>query len=277
MSFIDLLQNPIFFDMLIPLPIFLIGIGFLIASKIRFAVPIGYVGISLIKPQKTYREGWYWGLPPRDCSLVRIDTKTINIPLSDEDNFEIETPDNGVLNARVMVIYSPDDSTSERLIAFSGSSNLDDVLSSRVRSALKSWAWQKPFPGTARRAVANKADAEKAIVSKLTGVSMDTLVLFADTESLNRYSILDLGIVIREVHLVDFREIKRGSNKPDWGDDDLLFDAEKVRMRLRQKVSSLSDLREEKARLIVEFPTEEDSIEDLYDEERIRSMEHRDH
>lgn len=276
--FSKLLTDAIFFDIIFAFIPISVGVALMALSRIRFAVPLRHVAISNTNPQKRYLPGWQWGLSPSDCTVISLDPKTIKIPSpsssTESDHIEIGTPDDGVLGVKVTLVYQPNDSTSHSLVTFQKSTNFEDILTSRIHSALVSWAWQKPLPATSRRAVASKADAEQAIASKLTLFPTETLIALGDTE--NRYAVSDLGIIIRDVHIVDFWEIKKGTGKPNWGDDDIAFDAAKVRQRLKQKVSSVSDLRKEREALVAEFPDEAEYIENLYDEERIRSMEHRD-
>jgi len=276
MSFwVEIIKNPLLFDLVFAAPFFLIGLATFLWHKFRFGVPLGSVAISVKNPQRKFTEGWHWGADPNNLVLISTEPLTTSVP--EKDHLVIETPDDGILGAIVKIIYTPDESNGKHLIAYSKTKNLNDILTSRVKSALQSWAWQKNFPATSRQAVANKAAAEKAVISKLTGLHSEALVVFADTESLNRYSIPDLGIVIREVHIADFWEIKKGTGKSDWGDDSHIeYDAEKIRLRIRRRIKGVSNLRIEEETLKKEYPLESDFIERLIEDERIRSMEHRD-
>jgi hypothetical protein len=264
------------FDLFVWPPIFCIGAGLLAVYKLCFVIPEGFVAIVPSKKRK-YTEGRHWGIPPKNVTLISLVSKPLAIPKDPMEWIQIETPDDGVLGAKVVISYAPNEVDARSLINFSNSSDLEMALDSRVRSALTDWMWQRPKPGTLKRAMASKLDAEQAVMSKLAFLHTDTLALFGGIAHDHHYASDDLGVIVREVHLVDMSDLKKGTGKPSWGDDDeLLFNAEKVRMRFRQTVNNVSDLRLEKAKLIEDFPEEEAYIENLYDEERIRSMEHHD-
>lgn len=271
-----LLLNPLYFDLLIPLPLIVGGIGFLVASKLRYAVSARHVAVSLLPPHKKYLAGWHWGVPPRDYALINLDPVTIRVPLVETEHIEIKTPDDGVLGAQVTFTYQPNDATTKDLITYHQSRNLESVLTSRIHSALISWAWQKPLPATSRRAVASKADAERAITAKLTSLPTDALVAFSDVEAFNRYSISDLGISVRDVHLVKFWEIKQGTGKANWGDgEEAIFNAQVIFKQFQAGADNLSSLRKLKESLIERYPDEADDIEDIYDQVRISMKESR--
>lgn len=273
---IEFLSNSLAFDLLVCVPIFLFGAGLYLVREIRFKIPPGHIAVIPDK-SKIYTEGWNWGLLPKSTDLIPIASKTFKIPTEKDKWIEVETPDEGVLGIEVSLSYMPNANNLRSITNFRNTSDIEKVLDIRVRSALRDWVWQRPKPGTLKRALASKLDAEQAILSKITFLHTDTLARLGDTASYNRYPINDLGIVIREIHITDMCDLQKGTGKPSWGDDDeIIFDAEKARMRVRQLVNNVSDLRKEHEALLKEFPAEKEHIETLIEEERIRSTEHRD-
>jgi hypothetical protein len=180
------------------------------------------------------------------------------------------------LGAQVTFTYQPNDATAQTLLTYYRTKNIENVLTSRIHSALISWVWQKPLPATSRRAVASKAEAERAIIAKLTSLPVDALVPFADVEALNRYSISDLGISVRDVHLIKFWEIKQGTGKANWGDgEEASFNAQNIFKQFQAHADNLSSLRKLKEALIERYGEEADDIEDIYDQVRISMKENR--
>jgi hypothetical protein len=255
--------------------IFLLGLPMLITHYSFFKVSPGYTAIT--KSGKLLTEGLHFGIKPT-ATVVANERRTVQIP-QDDTLIELETPDDGILGVAVTLSYSPDFENHLALRHFQDVPQLELLIANRIRSALNTWIKQKPLPGTLKRALSMPDEAEKFIIGKLTAATTAAaLVLHDDTTPYldTGYRIGDLGICLHEVHITEMQSLKRGTGKPDWGDDDLVFDAEKVRIKLRGKVSNISDLRKEKKALIAEFPEEEDYIETLYEDELIKSKEHRD-
>jgi hypothetical protein len=258
-----------------------LGIACIVSYFLKFKVPTGYVLIKEINPAQLPRvltEGWHSGVKPPNENLILVERKAIAIPPRSDDFIELRTPDDGILGIQVNITYGPDIKNRQIIKNYTLRQNIEKSLESRVRSALNSWIQQKPSPGTLKRAIVRKEEAEEFLKARLTNSNGNALAVI-DSSSLYGLgigSVNELGISIDELHITDMQELEKGTGKPNWGDDDLIFDADKVRFRLKQKVSSVSELRKEKKALLEEFPDEEDYIETLYEEELIQSKEHRD-
>ncbi len=255
-----------------------LGVGFLFAHIFRFKVPEGHALVSKKATQGRFTDGWHFNLSlPSADNLIKLEKKTLSFPY---DKFiELETPDDGCVGVKVSITYSPDDSTGNALVTYKNTQDLDKAIIARVQSALNNWIKGKPLPGTARRALTMKDEAENFVRAKITSVSTTEALAIHNDPLLyyqGGYAVNDLGVRVYEVHVTEMQSLGSGTGKPDWGDDDLAFDADKRRQRIRQKVSSISDFRKDREALIKEFPDEVEYIEKLIEDDTLHSMEHRD-
>ena len=69
----------------------------------------------------------------------------------------------------------------------------------------------------------------------------------------------------------DVQVERRGTDKPDWGDDSYSMPA--ILHGFMNNVANLDELARLHARLLREYPNQVDAIERFYDQERIRIME----
>jgi hypothetical protein len=261
--------------------LFFIGLGMacLVVYFFAFKVPPHHALISRRASQGRYLAGWNLGLTPNSEFLVHLQKRTLTLPTQSNDFISLETPDDGVLDVKVSVTYSPDESDGNALSTFKSSTNLETALEARVRSALHSWIKRKPLPGTLKRALTMKDDAEEFVRAKITSTPSTALVVRDEPTLYYQagYPVNDLGIRVYEVHITDMQCLENGTGKADWGDgEDATFNAQHIFKQFHAHADSLSNLRKLKEALLERYPEESDDIEDIYDQVRISMKENRD-
>ena len=255
-----------------------LGVACIAGYFLSFKVPAHCALISRRAKQGRYLAGWNFGLKPSDEFLVSLQKQTRNFP-TQRNSIELQTPDDGVLGINVSVTYSPDDSEGNALLTYKTTTHLETALEARVQSALNSWIKRKPLPGTLKRALTMKDDAEEFIRAKLTSTPSNALVIQDEPTIYYQagYPVNDLGIRIYEVHITDMQGLKNGTGKADWGDgEEATFNAQNIFKQFHDHADNLSNLRKMKEALLERYPEEIDDIEDIYDQVRISMKENRD-
>jgi hypothetical protein len=257
-----------------------LGIACFAAYFFSFKVPPHHVLISRRAQQGRYLAGWNFGLKPSDEFLVPLQKQTLTLP-TNNNLIQLQTPDDGVLGVAVSITYSPDDSDGNALLTYKTSKDLQRVLEARVQSALSSWIKRKPLPGTLKRALTMKDDAEEFVRAKITSIpSSASALAIRDEPTLyyqTGYPVNDLGVRIHEVHITSMQGLKNGTGSADWGDgEDATFNAQYIFKQFHAHADSLSNLRKLKEALLARYPDESDDIEDIYDQVRISMKENRD-
>lgn len=209
--------------------------------------------------------------------LVPLTKETLSFPTKTQ-HVELLTPDEGILGIKVSVTYSPDSNSGSALNTYAVAlTDLPKLLEARTQSALNSWVKSKPLPGTLKRAVTMKDEAENFVRAKLTSISSaDGLIIHNDPMLYYHggYPVSDLGVCIHEVHITEMQALKRGTGKADWGDgDEMAFNAEKVFNQFKGQAGNLSNLRKLKEALIEKYQDEAEDIEDIYDQVRLSMKE----
>jgi hypothetical protein len=246
-----------------------------------FKVPEGHALISKKSKQGRFTaDGWNFSLSlPAADNLVRLQKNTLNLPRNDKF-IELETPDDGCVGVKVSITYSPDDSNGNALLTYKSTMDLDKAIAARVQSALNNWIKGKPLPGTARRALTMKDEAENFVRAKITSVPTSEALAVHNDPSLyyqGGYPVNDLGVRVYEVHVTEMQNLERGTGKPDWGDgDEMTFNAQNIFKQFHAHADNLSNLRKLKEALLERYPDEQGDIEDIYDQVRISMKENRD-
>lgn len=253
------------------------GLVFVALSYVAFKVPDGYALVSRKADDGRHRAGKWTFYLNSPGELVPLRKQTRNLP-EKADYIKLQTPDDGLLGLKVSLTYSPDDRSGEALQKYYGAiSELDRVLEARINSALSSWVKGKPLPGTLKRALTMKDEAETYIRAKLTSLApTEALVVHSDPTIYydGGYAISDLGVRIHEVHITEMQALGRGTGKADWGDgDETAFNAEKVFNQFKGQAGNLSNLRRLKEALIERYGEEAEDIEDIYDQVRLSMKE----
>jgi hypothetical protein len=244
-------------------------------------VPEGHALISKKSKQGRFTaDGWNFSLSlPAADNLVRLQKNTLNLPRNDKF-IELETPDDGCVGVKVSITYSPDDSNGNALLTYKSTMDLDKAIAARVQSALNNWIKGKPLPGTARRALTMKDEAENFVRAKITSVPTSEALAVHNDPSLyyqGGYPVNDLGVRVYEVHVTEMQNLERGTGKPDWGDgDEMTFNAQNIFKQFHAHADNLSNLRKLKEALLERYPDEQGDIEDIYDQVRISMKENRD-
>lgn len=256
------------------------GLACLLAHFLTFKVPPHHALISRRANQGRYLAGWNFGLKPSDEFLVPLQKHTLTLPTGN-NSIQLQTPDDGVLGVTVSITYSPDDSDGSALLTYKTSTDLQKVLEARVQSALSSWIKRKPLPGTLKRSLTMKDDAEEFVRAKITSIpSSASALAIRDEPTLyyqTGYPVNDLGIRIHEVHITSMHGLKNGTGNADWGEgEDATFNAQYIFKQFHAHADSLSNLRKLKEALLERYPDESDDIEDIYDQVRISMKENRD-
>lgn len=253
------------------------GIVLIVLSYLMFKVPDGYALVSKKGDNGRLLSGeWTWYVH-QPGNLVPIKKETKELPQGGE-YIQLQTPDDGLLGLKVSLTYSPDKSNGEALEKFYGAiQEVAKVLEARVHSALNSWVKAKPLPGTVKRALSMKEEAETFIRAKITSLApTDALVVHNDPTIYydGGYSVSDLGVRIHEVHITEMQALKIGTGKADWGDgDEMTFNAEKIFNQFKGQADNLSNLRKRKEELIEQYADEAEDIEDIYDQVRLSMKE----
>jgi hypothetical protein len=227
-------------------------------------------GYALIKRDDVVtQEKWLLGRP-RDEDIVRIDRTTVSL-----SKIELHTPDDGVINVSISATYCPDDSSSAALSLYRQTVSLRDQIQNRIRGSVNIWVRQKPFPGTARRALSMQTEMERFLLAYLTeSPTSEALAVIPDRQY--GYAIDDLGIRLLDINIVEMQPIRPGSGKPNWGDLDVdTFNTHAVFRQFYAHAQNLSNLRILKEALGETYPEEIQDIEDIYDHFRISMKEKR--
>lgn len=268
-----------FFFIASPLLI-LVGIGVIVAYGFFYRVPEGHALINKRAEQGRLTDGWHLSLLlPSTDNLISLEKKTLNVPY---DNFiKLETPDDGCVGVKVSISYSPDASNGNALLIYKSAKDLDKALAARVQSALNTWIKGKPLPGTAKRALTMKDEAENFVRAKITSVPTSEAIAIHNDPALyyqGGYPVNDLGVRVHEVHVTHMQSLEHGTGKPDWGDgDETIFNAQAIFKQFHGSADNLSNLRKLKEALLERYPDEANDIEDMYDQVRISMKENRDH
>jgi regulator of protease activity HflC (stomatin/prohibitin superfamily) len=252
----------LFLNFLTSAGLMFLGAGAIGAYFLLFKVPEGSGAITRWRPGKVYKPGWNFGLPV-GAQLINVQRSITASPLRN-----YLTPDNGLLGIAVSVTwgYDPSNPTAPSL------SQLETMLRDRMNGVLNQWIRARPYPGTLKRALASQAEAEQAIFNKLTTATSEALALRNDPSTAAfGCPAPDLGIIIYEVNITDVQVERRGTDKPDWGDDSYSMPA--ILHGFINNVANLDELARLHARLLREYPNQVDAIERFYDQERIRIME----
>jgi hypothetical protein len=258
-----------------------LGITFLGGYFLRFKVPNGYIAIKergkSMNP-KILDEGWHFGVKPPVENLIAIERKTIEIPPSSNEFIELHTPDDGILGVAVTVSYEPDANNEQTIKHYKVNKDIAKALENRVRSALNSWIRQKPLPGTLKRALVMKEEAENFIKAKITNIPSDTLAIMSDPSLYGHgtYSIYELGVRIHEVHIVDVQEVGKGTGKPNWGDDDLSLRGEKSAKELEGIGDNLTLLLKKRDEVIAKNPEHAEELARIYEDKIRKILEYED-
>jgi len=253
------------------------GLVFVALSYVAFKVPEGYALVSRKADDGRHPAGKWTYYLNSPGELVPLKKQTRCLP--EKDNYiQLQTPDDGLLGLKVSLTYSPDDRSGEALQKYYGAiSELDRVLEARINSALSSWVKGKPLPGTVKRALTMKDEAETYIRAKLTSLApTEAIVVHSDPTIYydGGYAISDLGVRIHEVHITEMQALGRGTGKADWGDgEEVGFNAKKIFAQFEGVAGNLTELRKKRDELIAKMPEEADDIEDLYDQLRLSMKE----
>ena len=251
------------------------GAGSLVAYYFFYRVPQGHALVG--KDSAIAQDGWQFSLRRPESLLIPLSRTTVDIPDNHGGLIELNTPDSGVIGISLTVTFSCDPRNPEPLMRLNQFEDLERTVRNRTRSAVEQWIRQKPLPGTLKRAMAMKEEAENFVRARLTNVNTaDALVIHADpSDYLNDgYPVFDLGIRIHEVHIVSAKPLKNGTGIADWGDgEELAFNAEKIFNQFKGQAGNLSNLRKLKEALIEQFEDEADDIEDIYDQFRMSMKE----
>jgi len=228
------------------------GAGSLLAYYFSYRVPQGHALVG--KDSALAQDGWQFSFHRPTSLLVPLSKTTVEIPDNRGGLMELNTPDSGVLGISLTVTYSCDPRNPEPLMRLNQFEDLERTVRNRTRSAVEQWIRQKPLPGTLKRAMAMKEEAESFVRARLTNVNTaDALVIHADPSDYldDGYPVFDLGIRIHEIHIVASKPIKNGTGQPDWGDGkEMAYKLEKIVNQFESKAGSLIGLKEAKERLL---------------------------
>jgi hypothetical protein len=84
----------------------------------------------------------------------------------------------------------------------------------------------------------------------------------------------ELGVKVQEVNITQMRPLEYGTGIADYGEE-ATSPTEILMMDLLSKTQDLAHLRELRDILIAQHPDEEEAIEDLYDDARMRLKDYR--
>ena len=251
------------------------GAGSLLAYYFFYRVPQGHALVG--KDSALAQDGWQFSFHRPTSLLVPLSKTTVEIPDDRGGLMELNTPDSGVLGFSLTVTYSCDPRNPAPLMRLNQFEDLERTVRNRTRSAVEQWIRQKPLPGTLKRAMAMKLEAENFVRARLTNVNTaDALVIHADPSDYldDGYPVFDLGIRIHEVHIVSAKPLKNGTGVADWGDgEEMTFNAERVFNQMKGQAGNLSELRKLKEELMEKYQDEADDIDDLYDQIKISMKE----
>lgn len=253
------------------------GLVFVALSYLLFKVPDGYALVNRKADRGRNMPGEWMLYLHSPGDMVPLKKETRELPK--QGNFiQLQTPDDGLIGLKVSLTYSPDRDSGEALKKYYAAIlEVDKVLEARINSALSSWIKSKPLPGTLKRALTMKDEAETYIRAKLTSLApSEALVVHNDPTIYYDfgYSVTDLGVRIHEVHITEMQALKSGTGKADWGDgDEVAFNAEKIFSQFKGQAGNLSNLRKLKEALIERYGEEADDIEDIYDQVRLSMKE----
>lgn len=265
--------------MVIGVALIAIGLALIVLHFFVFRVPSD-VAVITKGNSRGYSEGWNFGFLPSGTKYVSLKKFELRVPDSASNNglFSLRAPDGGVLGSALILIWSYDHLNPKANSNIHSIDETNSILQSRVQAALNHWIQGKPFPGSAKRALASLADAERTIRERLTGVNTQALAnrneeyLGADYLS----AVNDLAIRIHEINIIKMELLERGTDKPDWGDGDHIgFDAQSIFKQFHAHTDNLSNLRKMREQLLEHYPDEADDIEDIYDQVRISMKETR--
>ncbi len=266
---------------------FLIGVGLIIFYYLTFKVTDDVIVLPhRLDSRKYLTSGLNFGLMPHDATVIRTKKNIIFIDEvsclkeaksnqvynkhkgrweeAERQYIKLPTPDDGFVGVIVSVMYSPDLSSKETLETFAKAKNIEQIIASRVRSALHNWIRQKPLPGTTRRALMNKTEAEEFVLQNLLVMPKKALVLFNDSYEKRRGTpIYDLGAVIHEVSITDMQELQRGTGKPIWGDENMNSVVDAKIAHLRSSVQGIQQFRDAVKQLVEAHPDQQEFIEDM--------------
>ena len=264
--------------MLISLLFIGLGVACLTGYFLRFKVPSSYVAIKETGKNKNPEiliEGWHFGFMPPDENLIPIERKTIEIPASSDDFIALRTPDDGLLDVRVSISYEPDTHNRSTIKNYKHTQDVIKLLEGRVRSALNSWIQQKPLPGTLKRALVMKEEAESFLRAKLTKVPDEALAVIYDPQSIGHdiYLITELGIRIYELHIIEMQELEKGTGKPNWGDSDLSLKGEKSAKELEGIGDNLTLLLKKRDEVVAKNPEHAEELARIYEQKIIEMLE----
>lgn len=256
------------------------GIVSIVLSYVLYRVPSGHV---MIRERAKHGRllGGQWTMMFQHPGRVQVSLSKVTLRFPSASNpMEISTPDDGVIGVRVSLTYSPDGSHGLALQTFAGIAvDLEKILEARVLSALHSWATSKPLPGTLKRALSMKDQAEEFVRAKLTSMPVkESLVVHTDPTFYYRtgYPVRDLGICLHEVHIMEMTPLRNGTGRPDWGDGtEGLYSAEVIFNQFKSSAHNLSELEQLYNSLVARYPKESEDIRDIYFYFRSRMKEHR--
>jgi hypothetical protein len=254
-----------------------VGLVFIALSYLVFKVPDGYALVDRKADGGRHLPGKWMLYLHTPGDMVPLKKETRELPKN--GNFiQLQTPDDGLIGLKVSLTYSPDRSSGEALQKYNAAIlEVDKVLEARINSALSSWVKGKPLPGTAKRALTMKDEAENFVRAKITSMpATEAMVVHGDPSVYydSGYAVFDLGVRIHEIHITEMQELKRGTGKADWGDgDETAFNAEKVFNQFKGQAGNLSNLRKLKDALIDRYREEAEDIEDIYDQVRLSMKE----
>lgn len=257
-----------------------LGIASIALSYILYRVPAGH---AMIRPgAKNGRlQAGQWTLMFQSPGRVQVSLAKVTHRIPSGSNpMEVSTPDDGMLGMRVSITYSPDASYGSTMSTYAEIVNdLEKILEARVLSALHSWAKSKPHPGTLKRALAMKDQAEEFVRAKLTSMPLkEALVVHTDPTFYYRtgYPVRDLGICLHEVHVTEMVALKNGTGRADWGDGtEGLFSSEVIFNQFKSSAHNLRELEQLYNTLIARYPDQAEDIKDIYFDFRSRMKEHR--
>lgn len=257
------------------------GLVFIVLSYVLFKVPEGYALVNRKADHGRNLPGDWMLYLHTPGAMVPLKKETRELPKG-EQFIRLQTPDDGLIGLKVSLTYSPDRASGEALQKYNAAIlEVDKVLEARINSALSSWVKGKPLPGTLKRALTMKDEAETFIRAKLTSLApTEALVVHGDPTIYydGGYAISDLGVRLNEVHITEMQALKNGTGKADWGDgEEVGFNAEKIFNQFKGQAGNLSNLRKLKEALIEQYRGEGEEvlldIEDIYDRVRLSMID----